>query len=143
MSDSNKKELRKQLRNVVQAELPEVIKSELYMDLHKQLTEALNKRLDSIEEFCQKSLKAQDDRAKAVQGFIVREVKVEILNRLHNMDVTMRAWQEVMASKLGDIQELNAQIDAKKVEINSQLEKEALEAQQKAISGKSSEEQTA
>lgn len=137
MSEVSAKDIRKQIRNVLQENLNTILGQELAQEINKTLAEALNKRLDSIEEYVKKTLKQQDDRAKAVQGFIVQEVKVDIMNRLHNMDVTMQAWQEVMNDKLGDVSELNKAVDAKKLEIHNKIEAEAVAKQQAALQGKS------
>ncbi len=128
---SNKvKELRGQVRIAVKESLPEVLAIELIGAITKKLTDAqnvhhdgmmtrLNARLDAIETDCKAALQKQDARAKAVQGFLVQSAQKDLNDRLYNAEITMTAWEEVMMEKLGNKEELDALVDAKKKEVNA------------------------
>lgn len=135
---SNPKELRKQLRNVIQDLAPTLITNELVETINKQVLElqktsslnldkALSDRLDRIEKEVHRVLLDQDKRARAVQGFLVQSALKEVNEFIHNTHITMLAWQEVMTDKLGATEDLNAQIDARKgvIAARIQAEKEA------------------
>lgn len=113
----------KRTRNVAKDLMQEVV------DNH------LNPRLDSIEKFCQDSLNAQNERAKAVQGFVVREVQFKIANQLHNMQITMDAFVEVMAESGLTIADLASKIDSKKVEVAERMQKAAEEEMKSRLEG--------
>ena len=133
---SSIKVLRGQVRQVVQELIGGVVTGELVAAVQKGLTDAqnafkesqeknLNDRLDRIENECRESLKKQDQRARAVQGFIVQSSTQELNNFISNTHVTMLAWQEVMAEKNGAIEGLNAEIDKRKASISARLQAEA------------------
>lgn len=69
---SNPKELRKQLRNVVQDLLPDLIKSELGAAIHKSVSGIIQMRLDVMMKEIQNTLQTIDQRSKDVQGYLVR-----------------------------------------------------------------------
>lgn len=69
MSQSQVKELRKQIRNVVQELLPEILTAELFQQLAKTNQEVLSRIKRDIE----KTLSDIDGRQKDVQSFIMRE----------------------------------------------------------------------
>jgi hypothetical protein len=56
------KDLRKQLRNVVQEVLPELLQSELVKAVEQKLRKEMNDRLNLI-----------DKRQKDIQGYVVRQ----------------------------------------------------------------------
>jgi hypothetical protein len=70
---SNPKELRKQLRNVVQEQLPDLLKSELGNALHKDLSHIIQTRLNVVIKNIQETLEQIDQRSKDIQGYIVRQ----------------------------------------------------------------------
>lgn len=76
MSDKNVKELRKQLRIIVQEILPEVLTNELVATLSKQVTAKLEQRLDGISAHLIQAIKTIDDRSKDVQAYIIRNSSV-------------------------------------------------------------------
>jgi len=69
----NPKELRKQLRNVVQDLLPDLIKSEFGESVRKELHAQSHARLDELMKNVQAMLKQMDDRSKDIQGYLVRQ----------------------------------------------------------------------
>lgn len=152
MNSRDAKDLRKQLRNVVQEQIAGVLNNELVSAVFEKLSglvkqgveanaKTMNERLDKIEEFCRKNLKEQNDRSRAIQGFLMQTVQHNMDNQLHNMYVTMLAWQEVMAEKLGASEEFNKQIDERKKAIAERLQKEHEEKMQKAIEEKKAAEE--
>lgn len=144
MNDRDKKDIRKQLRNVAQELLPavmlDVMSSALMKSVSETLDATLNQRIDMINTYCKTSLEEQDKRAKSIQGFLLREVKFNIANQLHNMEVTLLAWEELMQEKLGMPEDFNAALDEKKKQIQQKLEAEAVAAQQLAIKAKEANE---
>ena len=70
---SNPKELRKSLRNVVQALLPDLMKSELGLAIRKELAQQMKIELDLAVGQIQGVLKQIDQRSKDVQGYLVRQ----------------------------------------------------------------------
>lgn len=137
MGDS-RKELRKALRPLVQEMLPELLTKELIAEIDRKLTEDLSGRLTAIDTTVSKEMKRQDDRAKSIQGFLMREVTITISDRLHNANVTMLAWQELMQDKLGlstleAVEAFNKELDARKLAINERLKAEAVAKQQATI----------
>jgi len=72
MSDA--KLIRKQLRNVVQEHMPEVMSSELYNAVYKKINDQVDARLHALEAHVKQALTAIDSRAKDVQSLIVREM---------------------------------------------------------------------
>lgn len=68
----NPKELRKQLRNVIQDLGPELIKSELYDAALKKVLDETFKRLSAVETHVKEVLEQLDARQKDIQSFLVR-----------------------------------------------------------------------
>lgn len=148
MSGRDLKDLRKQLRNVVQEIIGDIVTSEIVVAAQKVLTDTqtafqeaqqkyLTERLDHVEKVCNDSLKKQDTRARAVQGFLVQSSMQELNNFIQNTHVTMLAWQEIVGEKLGATEELNKEIDSRKAVITARLQKEAEERMAKNISSES------
>lgn len=75
MSNSKQiKEIRGQVRQVVQEQLPAVLSAELQSALYKQIAGELTAKLQVIDQELKRQLKEIDDRAKDVQSFLMREV---------------------------------------------------------------------
>lgn len=104
-----------------------------------KLNEKQDKRIDEIENFVKTELKKISDQNKAVQGFIVREVKVNLENRLYNAECTFEAFMEVIGEHGIKIDNVNELIDTKKKEIHERKTKHA-EAQMQANIQKEKEE---
>lgn len=141
------KEMRKQLRLVVKESLEET----LLRSIEDKFNKTLDERLTVIDDYVRKELNRQDSRAKAIQGFVVREVQFNISNQLHNAHVTMLAWQEVMQERLEKTaspelsalfssEEMNKAVDEKKLAVQKRLEEKALADQQLAIKAKEADE---
>lgn len=75
---SNPKELRKQLRNVVLEQLPDLLKSELGQSLHKDLSHVIQTRLNVVIKNIQETLAQIDQRSKDIQGYIVRQSLIPV-----------------------------------------------------------------
>lgn len=114
----------------------EKVKDLLNEHYNQRVVARMNERLDQIEKDCQTrlteindSLNAQlkkiDDRSRAIQGFLVQEVMSEFKNKVNNAQVTMDAFIAVVAEHGVKIDDLNAKIDAKKVELNQVRQVEA------------------
>ena len=91
MSDA--KDLRKQLKNVVQAMLPDLINSELGESIRKDLSRQIQARLDVMMEEVRNTLKQIDERSKDIQGYLVRQTSnpMPLINGDHQDDQNPRA----------------------------------------------------
>lgn len=67
------KDLRKQLRNVVQEILPELLKKELSDAILTELLKHMNTRMDIIAANAQKSLADMDKKTKDVLSYVIRQ----------------------------------------------------------------------
>lgn len=99
-----------------------------------------NTKLDRIEKFVQEQLAKINDRNKAVNGFVVGEVKYLMDNKLHNMDLTVDALKEMLA-EAGIIVDLDTKLAEKRKEIHERREK-AAEENMKAQQQSTAPEQT-
>lgn len=120
------KELRKQIRNVLQ----EVGKDFLLSDLGTELNAKINERLDSIEAFCSEQLTKQDKRARDIQSFLLQEVNGKIKRDLFNANVTVDSIVAVLSEAGLNIPDFDKKVDEKKLEISKKLEAEAIEKMQ-------------
>lgn len=93
------KVIRGQVRQVVQEILQEVLSEELVAALEKKLTETQNIRLTAVEDFVKPEIEKMNKRSKEIHGYLVREVAVNIANKLHNSNITMLAWQRLMGTR--------------------------------------------
>ena len=69
MNSKQVKDIRKQLRNVVQEMLPGVTSQEMYV----QLSKVINERLDQISKHINSTLETIDQRSKDVQTYVIRQ----------------------------------------------------------------------
>lgn len=67
------KELRKQLRNVVQGLLPEILTKELEEAVYKKLLSDMNARMDLIANNAKETLERIDERSRDVQSYVIRQ----------------------------------------------------------------------
>lgn len=74
MSDKNIKLIRKQIRNVCQEMFGEVLSNELVSNVKTTLQKEAGERMGKLEEHVKETLTKIDERAKDVQGYIMREV---------------------------------------------------------------------
>lgn len=79
MSNSPK-ELRKALRNVVQEQLPDLIKKEIFLEMYTTLHKDMVDKMTKIEQQVRESLGAMDSRSKDVQDYIMRTVMAHTAN---------------------------------------------------------------
>lgn len=154
MSDASFKSVRKQLRNVVQELLPALLTAELYENLKKEMLAAnaahhekqskyLNDTLGAIDGAVKESLKKQDERARSVQGFITQLALKNVNDLTYNTNVTMQAWQELMAEKIGNVEDFNKQLDERKAIVHARLVKQHEEKMKRDIEAKTQPEQPA
>lgn len=121
----NPKDLRKQIRNVLQEMGKELLASEAGVIIKKDVIEQMDARLDEIDKYCQQSLEKQDKRARGVQSFVLGEVTGKIQNDLFNANITIDAVAEVLADAGLGIENFAEKIDAKKTVIAERKKKEA------------------
>lgn len=74
MSDKNSKELRKQLRNVVQEIIPELLTRELCEAVYAKVRNDIMERLSGIDKQVTSTLEGINERAQNFQGFVMREM---------------------------------------------------------------------
>lgn len=72
MSAKQTKDLRKQIKRVVEDLLPMVVHGEIYRDLQRQI----QKDLEVITKEARETLAQLDKRSQAVQDYIVRQVQL-------------------------------------------------------------------
>lgn len=77
-NESNVKTIRKQLRNVVQEQLPMVVTSELANDIYLRLQKEVRSQLMTIEANITATLAQMNERSKDVQSFIMNQVQTEL-----------------------------------------------------------------
>lgn len=82
MNSKNVKDIRKQLRNVAQELLPDVLKQELFTamseQIEKNLREIFGARLEGINDSIMSQLKQMDERSKDLQQFMLNQVQAEL-----------------------------------------------------------------
>lgn len=72
MSDKQYKMIRKQLRNVCQDLMPQVLVNEAVVAIEKTVTAHINTRLDVITQHVKTTLDKIDERSKDIQSYVVR-----------------------------------------------------------------------
>lgn len=115
----------------------EKVKS-LLQDGFLELREAQNAKLDQIEKFVRGELTKINERNKAVNGFVVGEVKYLMDNKLYNMDLTIAAIKDLLteANIIGDIE---TKITEKRKAIHEKQEKAAQEKMKENMAAKANE----
>lgn len=78
MSDKNAKDIRKQVRNVVNEVLPSLLQTEVFSELYVKLQREMNARLDEIRRDVATALERMDSRSKDVQQYIINHVQMEM-----------------------------------------------------------------
>ena len=74
MSSGAMKDLRKQIRNVVQEIGPELVKAEMYGELQKVLTKQIQETLTRIQDEIRANLEVIDQRSKDMQQFFMNQM---------------------------------------------------------------------
>lgn len=72
-NNSNTKDLRKQLRLLVNENMPEVLSAELIAKLRSDLEKEMRQSLDLVHKLVRETLERIDSRQKDVQTMILRE----------------------------------------------------------------------
>ncbi len=105
------KKMRGQMRQIVQELHPEALKSELVQSFAKEFRELQvsafakmqdnqNARLKALEDDVREQVGNMNKRSKAVEGFLMRTVTVEMQQKQHNTFITMEAWHEITTERL-------------------------------------------
>lgn len=81
MNGKSVKLLRGQVRQAVKEMLPQVLGTETIQSIHKDLTGAINSRLDNITKVMENALNKLDERSKDVQSYVVRNMGVPIASQ--------------------------------------------------------------
>lgn len=96
------KDLRKQLRNVVQELLPQLVTAEVYQAALSQVREEIKGSLSSIDKHIKENLAEMNQRSQDIQAYIMNRVAAEEKNRLSPFtpptDGVLQAAQEEPAS---------------------------------------------
>lgn len=150
---SDIKKVRGQVRQIVQEIMDKVLSTELVGNVRKELADsqksandALNAlvvaKLGNIESECATTLKKSDERARAVQGFLVQSAVSDLNNYVRNVHITMTAWEEEMCERFGgtDMDAFNKKIDERKKSVSARFQKEAEERMQADIAAKKTEQ---
>lgn len=72
---SNSKDIRKQIRNVLQAEMEVILKQETAEAISKELKAHIDTRLNAIAKHLKDTLDAIEERTKDVQAYMLRNGK--------------------------------------------------------------------
>lgn len=78
MSDKNLKDVRKQIKNALQSELPSLLSQEFKNEAYKQLSGEIQAKLSSIELSLQQAVERIEKRQKDVQDFALREMMASV-----------------------------------------------------------------
>lgn len=136
---SNAKDLRKQIRNVLQETSKDILASEMGAQVKKEVTDLMNSRIDRIESYCQESLMKADKRARSIEGFLMRVVKTEIQNDLYNANLTIDSVVAVLAESGVVIEDFSAKVDAKKLSLDKARKEAASAAMQAEMEKRAAE----
>jgi hypothetical protein len=74
MNTKEVKDIRKQLRNVAQEMAPAILSSEVGTQMYKQLMQAVEGKLKSLEVQIQDTLTKIDERSKDLQAYAMRQI---------------------------------------------------------------------
>jgi len=98
VSDKNVKQIRKQLRNVAQEMLPQVLESVVVAKIRQDIHEYVKTRLDEIFQMVKDTLNRIDDRQKDIQSMIVREFTQAVPDTAPAAPVVPQAAETVQES---------------------------------------------
>lgn len=94
MSQKNVKDIRRQLRNVVQEQLEEILAREVFAKMSEELEAKLRAvfgaRLEAINDGVLSQLRSMDDRAKDLQQFILNQATAEITARSPKVELEQK-----------------------------------------------------
>lgn len=91
---------------------------------------AMNTRLDAIDKYCRETLDKADQRAKAVQGFIVGEVKNVIQGMIEENNVTITALVDILVES-NIVPDLAGRIEAQKATVRARMKADAIATMEK------------
>lgn len=69
----NQKDLRKQIRNVLQAEYPSILTADIAAAIEARVVATVTARLEKIAKDVEDTLKSINDRSKDTMGYLVRQ----------------------------------------------------------------------
>lgn len=76
MSQSNIKDIRKQLRNVVQEEMGNILTNEMKLSLYRDLSDKIQKQLNEVTKYVKETLDRIDERSKDIQTYAINQSAV-------------------------------------------------------------------
>lgn len=82
------KDIRKQVRNVVQETLPQILTQELCNNIYKILQQEMVKKLAEVSEMIRKDLSDINQQNKSVQDYLMRAVEPKIEAPAVEIDAT-------------------------------------------------------
>lgn len=93
---NNQKDLRKQLRNIIQDMKDELINQELVSVMEKRLDGAMRVRLEALDKMVRDRLNEIDSRSRDIQNFIMRQnlASGQPAPQVEGVDVTAAPKQE-------------------------------------------------
>lgn len=125
------KVIRGQIRQIVQDIFPELYTKEFNDKVMQQLTPMVDSALTSIKDTLLGANERHREQSKASENKLLTEAS----KHLQNMNISMMAFQTILAEKLamanliGDT--FNTELEEKKKEIAAQIDKELTEASNK------------
>jgi len=100
MSGSAVKDMRKQIRNVIKEQLPELLRMELMKAIAEELRKDTATRLTMIENMVKTSLEKMDSRSAQIETYLINEMhKVRFQNAvpITNVDPLAEPKQEELS----------------------------------------------
>ena len=107
----------------------------------EELSIAQNKRLDEIEKFVKEDLKRINDRNKAINGYVLGEVKNLMDTQLYNIQLTSEALKELIIEH-NLIPELRTKLDEKRSELHKARQDAAVSKMQENLQGEAQPAET-
>lgn len=102
----------------------------------EELKQLQNERLDKIEADVKTELDKINNRNKAINGFVMGEVKNLMAQKLYNMELTVDALKELL-TEANIISDIELKLAEKRQALHDKREKEAVEQMKENISGSS------
>jgi hypothetical protein len=79
MNGSGVKDIRKQIRNVVQDLLPEIMRMEIYKEIASEMRKDIATRLEVIETMVKNSLEKMDQRSMDVENYMINQLHSQLV----------------------------------------------------------------
>lgn len=96
MSSGKMKDLRRQIENVVKTTFPEIFTKEAQKEMLVQLEPMVVQALAGIEKHVSANMTAHQEQTRVLENKMLQAAS----DHLNDMNVTMLAWQELVAEKL-------------------------------------------